>query len=231
VAYEQLEVQQTQYRIRNNREEEFQFEIEHVTANPPGQSELHIDGVKVGDLIQTSDAVRVPFLLPKSTNLEMTATEVMVRMNRITLQGMSGCQWLSQNFFSKDHPISRDPKFNILVERQKALTEAQRKVQEGDQEIRTLAQEQGRLAGYLQSAKEGNPNLNQWSQDQAANEKRIRELERNELPTRRQAVIKAEEALQETLVNLTVTWSNTTQRSWGMRGHIYAGQKPVVARD
>jgi hypothetical protein len=208
-VFEYVNTHETVYKVSNQKAVAFKLEIEHSWQFPGAEERRHKVEVKSSSgqvrNTPTVSGARFGVELPASGNVVVAVRETHVQEHKLVLHDVNGFNHLIQLVRSLKHPLAKNRKLQACIAAKRELEQARRQVQDAEYQVKTIEQEQERLKGLIPVAHD--TDANDLKTEVAANEKRWRELKRKTIPTLEDAVRAKEAALQETLGNLRVSWT------------------------
>lgn len=201
VYCEELNRQETIYRVQNSHAETFPLEIEHFRRWHDSKFDISTSvGVHAAADIPSGKRIRV--------NLESTGSlRVKVQEDQIVGQSFSlDASWLCSQVIELKAPQSRNDGIQKCIDLQKHLDSLKADVNEKEQAASSLAEEQHRLMELIPNGHSDQSNL--WRTELANTEKELRELKRSVIPALKREVRDTQTELQEALALLEFSWSD-----------------------
>lgn len=207
--------QDTVYRIKNNKPEDFDLEIEHDQLL--GKKSRITITVNEKPLAAKPTVLesgwRIPVKLPAATPgksdsgmIEVRVSEAAPDQTTVTLAGINGADWLQTNIINVEEfggKVVR--RLQPIIQLREAAQEALTRQNDLQAEAQRLAGTQARLMELTKNAKEGSQ-ADEWRKQLAENEARIQAIEKTEAPAALKAFREAEAKLTEALKKLSLNW-------------------------
>ena len=200
VYCEELNRQDTVYRVQNSHAETFPLEIEHPRTWPDSGLEVSVSP-GVHEEVDIPSGRRVRATLQAKGSLTVTVKEEQVVEQRFSLSA----SWLDGNVVGLKAPASQDKGVQKCINFQGEIDGLQAEIRENEEAAATIAEEQGRLMKLIPNGH--GEQANAWRTDLANAEKELREVKRSVVPKLKGQLQKAQNGLHEALSGLQYEWS------------------------
>lgn len=201
VAYcEELNRQNTVYRVQNSHPETFPLEIEHPRTWSDSKLDVSVSsGVHEEADIPSGRRIRVT-LQPKA-GLIVSVKEEQIVEQRYSLN----VSWLNRNVIELRAPASQNKGIQKCINLQGEIDSLQSQIKENEETAATILAEQERLMKLIPNGH--GEQANTWRTDLANAEKELREIKRSVIPKLKTQLQKAQNGLHEALSGLRYEWS------------------------
>jgi hypothetical protein len=202
----------TTYSVTNNKNEPFEFEIEH--SRRLVHSKAAVETSEGEALVsEIPSGWRISIKLPANSGPQTGEIEVVVTENSLESQAFQfvhqGAAWLQQQIIAVKNPLARNQGIVNVIRLQEKVDELNHQIQQAEQQEQTLHADQERLLKLIPSGHADQ--ANKWRTELGTIETDLRELSRKTLPDLRAKQREATKAVQEALANLTGNWSEETK--------------------
>jgi hypothetical protein len=201
VAYcEDLNRQETVYRVQNSHPDTFSLEIEHPRTWHDSKLEVSVsEGDHKEADIPSGQRIRVT--LQGHGNLLVNVKEEQIEEQCFSLDA----SWLHRNVIALKAPASQNNGIQKCVKLQGQVDHLQAEINEKQQAAKTLAEEQERLMKLIPNGH--GEQANAWRTDLANAEKELREIKRSAIPKLKSQLQETRNGLHEALSRLQYEWS------------------------
>lgn len=201
--------QETSYVIKNNKGENFQFEIEH-TYSLTGTSRNAAPSVSTdkgeATVVNTANGVRVTVTLPANETLTVRVKEITV--DEATYS--NNYRWIRDNIFSLNHSLSKNGDLKKLMEIQERLETAKNEVNTHTEKLNFSKEDQTRVCNLLSTKNFSGVIADGYTADVATMETEIRNLTKQIIPEAKARYAAIEKEFTTALAKLSVTWEDRT---------------------
>jgi hypothetical protein len=197
---EEMNRQDTAYRIQNSHATAFTLEIEHPRT-------WHGSKLTISASSGTHERTDIPSGQRISVTLEAKASlTIRVIEEQIEEQCfLLDASWLNRNIVDLKAPASSHKGIQKCVRLQGEVDAIQAEIKEQEQAARTLDEEEKRLMKLIPNGH--NEQANEWRTDLATTEKELREIKKSTIPHLRRKLQDARKSLQDALSSLKFTWA------------------------
>lgn len=201
VEIKSLLVAETTYNVRNYKTEAYKFRIEHTSLIH--NAEVTCEQGEVGAL---SGGWGVTANLNPTEAVDVVVREHKVESHSLTLTVDNAHAWFRDTLQVGISTNSKIPAQQIqsLTMAYESLFKAQQEERDALQEANVVKGEQARLSELLKTSQQGEQ-ADEWRQEQAANEKSIRDFERKKIPSLHKAVMAARTAVDDEIKKISIT--------------------------
>lgn len=210
MAIENSQNQATTYTILNNKNEEFELEIEHLRNVAIPNSNLKLEtlslpaGLVQAETSQTKNGWRFTVKVPANGEVQLTATESGVaQYGQALVWG-----WFARNIFAVSHPLCKDKKLKAIQALQEKTEATKLEIEENEGTIDDLKESQTRLTGLIQHGAASD--VNEWKATLGSNEKEIKNLSTKNKELNRR-LVEEEKAVADAVLKLTITWTEEAE--------------------
>jgi hypothetical protein len=197
---EDLNRQETVYRVQNSHPETFPLEIEHPRTWPDSKVDLSISS-GVHEAADIPGGQRIGVTLPAKGSLAVKVKEEQIVEQRFSLSA----SWLQGNVIRLKAPASPNKGIQECIDLQRRIDNLESEIKEREAAAVTIAEEQGRLMKLIPNGH--GEQANAWRTDLANAEKELREIKRSVIPKLRGQLKEAQNALHKALGSLRYEWS------------------------
>jgi hypothetical protein len=218
IAYESHHnLAKTEYLIHSDRDESFQFMIDHTLRLAESNVEIHLIRDGADPVLLESQKLkqgnRIEFELKANDIISAHVVETKVSVSRISLatksrDGAFNTHWLFDNFAESNSPLSDDPAVSTCIEISLALDSKEKEIIEVEQKIKLLTHRQTRLRENIKTGAADHQTA-KWQSDLADAENRIVSLEEEQLPEIREMIKDLRLQLFEALKGLALEWKES----------------------
>ncbi len=200
VYCEELNRQDTVYRVQNSHPETFPLEIEHPRSWPDSKLEITASS---GDHEEADipSGRRIRVTLRAKGSLTVTVKEEQVVEQRFSLS----VSWLNRNVIELRAPATQNKGIQKCINLQGEIDGLQSQIKENEETAATILAEQERLMKLIPNGH--GEQANAWRTDLANAEKELREIKRSVIPKLKTQLQKAQNGLHEALSSLRYEWS------------------------
>lgn len=203
---------ETEYVIRNKKDEEFRLHLEVVNQLGVGSELGFLQSVPEGARIDIiPGGWRVSLTLPprgdaKESKTKFKVVESRREQSQIVLNERNFLYYFnSQEFSLKERLIKGDPLLSKAIACQSEIESLEGEIKSENQERETMIQMTQRVSGYLKNAPEGEQRAS-WLRDLEESEKSIREIERVLIPNIEKRLSERREYLKNVLNEIAAEW-------------------------
>jgi hypothetical protein len=202
-AFEFASKSTTNYTILNNKDEDFELEIEHPKSPSIPNSKLEITGVET-TTVETKTGWRLTLKLPANSEIQLNAVEIGILQQGYDFTRL-GCNWIENNLVAVQNPIIKDKSLNRVLSLHEKVKKTENEIDVVNESIDNYKDEQKRLLSLIPA---GNPNdVEVWRNELGESERELKRLQREQLPELSARLEKEQQAVTDALLKLTATWS------------------------
>jgi hypothetical protein len=200
VYCEELNRQETSYRVQNSHPDTFPLEIEHPRTWADSKLEVSVSSGEHEELdIPSGQRIRVT--VPARESLTVSVKEKQIVEQRFSLSA----SWLLGNVIGLKAPASPNKGIQECIDLQGKIDNLESQIKEKQESAATIAEEQERLMKLIPNGH--GEQANAWRTDLANAEKELREVKRSEIPKLRGQLKESQNALHKALSSLRYEWS------------------------
>jgi hypothetical protein len=209
VLIDKVNTHERVYRFVNSKAETFDLEIEHQRQIGDEWTTFEVKG-NTEPTAALENGLRIPTKLPGKGQLEVRVRETQPISQTFVLyqNPVDKFGWFLRTVIQADNPpekLAKSKKITNVIDLYEKVCQAQRELEEADEEVKALTREQKRKLELVKSGGSGTQG-DAWRKELADNEKELKRQEREVMKQRRQAVTDAEAVLTEALKVLSVNW-------------------------
>ena len=205
VYCEEMNRQETAYRIQNSHATAFTLEIEHPRTWH--DSKLTISASSgPHETTDIPSGQRIGVTLKSKGSLTIQVIEEQIEEQCFVLDA----SWLNRNIVDLKAPASSKG-IQKCVRLQGEIDAIQAEIKEQEQAAKTLDEEQKRLLKLIPNGH--TEQANEWRTDLATTEKELREIKKTAIPNLKRKLQEARKGLQEALSSLKFTWAGEDSES------------------
>jgi hypothetical protein len=200
VYCEELNRQETNYRIQNSHPDTFPLEIEHPRTWPDSRLEVSVSS-GVHEELDIPNGQRIRVALESMAFLTVSVKEEQIVEQRFSLNAT----WLLGNVIGLKAPVSSNKGIQDCIDLQAKIDNLESEIKEKQESAATIVEEQERLMKLIPNGH--GEQANAWRTDLANAEKELRDVKRSEIPKLRGQLKESQDALHKALGSLRYQWS------------------------
>lgn len=193
--------QQTEYRIKNIKAEEFTLVLDHKNTWQGGRLVALVGDSKIEPSESLKNGFRYTLKVAANSELVLGLSEHFTQDQQITISS----HWINNMFINTEHDLLSDPGIKRIVELQEGIATLGEQIAELNQKVQIATNEQNRVSKLI----EKDATNDQWRADLRKTEEEIRKITREELPALQKGLNKQNTELNKALKALACEWKKS----------------------